>query len=113
YELIAGERRHRASMLAGLKQIPVIIRSGEEDSQMKLELAIIENLQREDINPVERARAFNRLVEEFNLTQTEVARKVGKSREYVANTIRLLQLPEHMLTALAEGRISEGHTRPL
>ena len=80
---------------------------------MKLELAIIENLQREDLNAVDRARAFDRLTREFNLKHNEIGKKVGKSREYVSNTLRILMLPEHMLTSLSEGKISEGHTRPL
>jgi ParB family chromosome partitioning protein len=113
YELISGERRLRASKLAGLTQVPVLIRSGEEGAREKLEIAIIENLQREDINSVERARAFSRLIKEFKLKQVEVADKVGKSREYVANTLRILALPDDILTALEEGKISEGHTRPL
>ncbi len=112
YELIAGERRLRASKLAGLSQVPAIIRVGD-DALMKLELAIIENLQREDINAVERARAFQRLVEEFKLTHVQIGQKVGKSREFVSNTIRLLALPEGMLDALSAGKMSEGHTRPL
>ncbi len=112
YELIAGERRLRASKLAGLSQVPALIRTGD-DALMKLELAIIENLQREDINAVERARAFHRLMEEFKLTHTQIGHKVGKSREFVANTIRILMLPEHILDALSGGRINEGHTRPL
>lgn len=117
YELIAGERRLRASKIARLTQVPVLIRVGdegkEEDDQHKLELAIIENLQREDLNPVDRAKAFNRLAEEFGFKHAQIAQKVGKSREYVSNTIRLLGLPEEMLTALSERRINEGHTRPL
>ncbi len=112
YELIAGERRLRASKLAGLSQVPAVIRVGD-DSMMKLEIAIIENLQREDLNAVERARAFLRLTDEFKFTHAQVGRKVGKSREYVSNTLRLLQLPEEILNALSEGKISEGHTRPL
>jgi ParB family chromosome partitioning protein len=113
YELISGERRLRASKLAGLQQVPALIRSGEEGAREKLEIAIIENLQREDLNPVERARSFNRLIKEFGLKQIQVADKVGKSREYVANTLRILALPDDILTALEEGKISEGHTRPL
>jgi ParB family chromosome partitioning protein len=113
YELISGERRLRAAKLARLLQVPVLIRSGEESAREKLEIAIIENLQREDINPVERAQAFKRLISEFKLKQADVAAKVGKSREYVANTLRILSLPEDMITALGEGKISEGHTRPL
>lgn len=112
YELIAGERRLRASRLAGLSQVPALIRTGD-DALMKLELAIIENLQREDINAVERARAFQRLVEEFKLTHTQIGQKVGKSREFVSNTIRVLALPPDMLDALSAGKITEGHSRPL
>lgn len=113
YELISGERRLRASKLAGLIQVPVIIRAGEEDARVKLELAIIENLQREDLNAVDRARSFQRLADEFGLKHVQIAEKMGKSREYVTNSIRLLSLPEHMLIALSEKKISEGHTRPL
>lgn len=117
YELIAGERRLRASIIAGLSAVPVLVRVGEEgkeeEAQAKLELAIIENLQREDLNPVDRARAFYRLTEEFGFKHAQIGHKVGKSREYVSNTLRILGLPEEMLTALAEGRINEGHTRPL
>lgn len=113
YELIAGERRLRASRIAGLAQVPVIIRSGEETDLMKLELAIIENLQREDLNPIDRARAFEKLAGDFQFKHGDIGKKVGKSREYVTNTLRLLTLPEDMQSALAEGRITEGHTRPL
>ncbi|OHB11060.1 MAG: hypothetical protein A3J09_00615 [Candidatus Zambryskibacteria bacterium RIFCSPLOWO2_02_FULL_51_21] len=113
YELVAGERRLRAARLAGLVQVPALIRTGEESDLMKLELAIIENIQREDLSPVDRARAFKRLVEEFKFTHLDVGKKVGKSREYVSNTMRILMLPEHILSALSEGKITEGHTRPL
>lgn len=113
YELISGERRLRASKIAGLSQVPVLIRDQEESDQLKLELAIIENLQREDLNPVDRAKAFQQLVDLFHFKHVDVARRVGKSREYVSNSLRILALPEHMLTALSEGKISEGHTRPL
>ncbi len=113
YELISGERRLRASKLAGLSQVPALIRSGQEDPQLKLEMAIIENLQREDLNPVDRARSFDRLAKEFKLKQAQIAEKVGKSREYVSNSMRILSLPDDMITALEEGKISEGHTRPL
>jgi ParB family transcriptional regulator, chromosome partitioning protein len=113
YELISGERRLRASKIAGLAQVPALIRDGEESAREKLEIAIIENLQREDLNPVERARSFDRLIREFGLKQHQVADKVGKSREYIANTLRILTLPDAILTALEEGKISEGHTRPL
>jgi len=113
YELIAGERRLRASKIAGLFQIPVVIRAAEDDDQMKLELAIIENLQREDLNPVDRALAFKKLAEEFNFKHGEIAKKVGKSREYVSNSIRLLILPQEILASLSSGKITEGHARPL
>ena len=113
YELIAGERRLRASKEAGLSLLPVIIRSGEETDQMKLELAIIENLHREDLSAVDRAKAFKKLIEDFKYTQAEVAKKIGKSREYVGNTVRILMLPQQILDALQEGLISEGMTRPL
>jgi ParB family chromosome partitioning protein len=112
YELIAGERRLRAAILAGVPQVPVIIRTGDT-SMMKLELAIIENLQREDLNSVDRARAFFQLVTEFKFTHNEVAKKMGRSREYVSNTLRILSLPEEILQALSEGKITEGHTRPI
>ncbi len=112
YELIAGERRLRASRLAGLDQVPVIIRVGD-DNMAKLELAIIENLQREDLNSVERARAFFRLNEEFKFTHGQIGTKVGKSREHVSNTLRLLSLPQEILDGLSGGKITEGHTRPI
>jgi ParB family chromosome partitioning protein len=113
YELIAGERRLRASKLAGLREVPVVIRSGEDSDRMKLELAIIENLQREDLNALDRAKAFKRLVDEFALKHTEIALRVGKSREYVSNTLRILMLPEAIRLSLQAGDITEGHTRPL
>ena len=113
YELISGERRLRAAKLASVSQVPVLIRQGEENDREKLELAIIENLQREDLNAVDRARAFQRLVSEFGFKHAEIGKKVGKSREYVSNTLRILDLPEEMLAALSEGKINEGHTRPL
>lgn len=113
YELIAGERRLRAAKLAGIAQVPVVIRNGEDDDRMKLELAIIENLQREDLNAVDRAVAFQRLAHEFGLKHGEIGKRVGKSREYVSNTLRILMLPPEMQTALRAGEITEGHTRPL
>ncbi len=112
YELIAGERRLRAAILTGISQVPVIIRTGDT-AIMKLELAIIENLQREDLNVVDRARAFFRLANEFKFTHSEIAKKMGRSREYVSNTLRILTLSEEILTALSEGKITEGHTRPI
>lgn len=113
YELISGERRLRASKLAGLQQVPALIRTGDESDLAKLELAIIENIQREDLNPVERAKAFDRLAKEFGFKHQEIAKKVGKSREYVTNTLRILLLPPEIVDALSQGKISEGHTRPL
>ncbi len=112
YELIAGERRLRAAILAHVSQVPVIIREGDT-AIMKLELAIIENLQREDLNAVDRARAFFRLASEFKFTHNEIAKKMGRSREYVSNSLRILSLPEEVLNALSEGKITEGHTRPI
>lgn len=113
YELIAGERRLRASRLAGLREVPVLIKDGEEDDLMKLELAIIENVQREDLSAIDRAKAFKKLVDEFGLSHVQVGKKVGKSRSYVTNTIRILDLPVDIQEALEQRKISEGHTRPL
>lgn len=112
YELIAGERRLRASKLAGLKQVPVVIRQGD-NNLTKLELAIIENLQREDLNAIDRAKALQKLIDEFGISHAECAAKIGKSREYVSNSLRLLSLPEHMQAAIVGREISEGHARPL
>jgi len=112
YELIAGERRLRASKKAGLFQVPAIIHQASDD-KLKLELAIIENLQREDLNPIERARAFKKLIEAFNLKHFEVAERVGKSRVYVTNSLRLLNLPEEIQGGVQKGIITEGHMRPI
>lgn len=112
YELIAGERRLRASKLAGVKEVPCVVRVGD-DNRSKLELAIIENIQREDLNSVDRAKSFQQLADEFKLSWAEIGKKVGKSREYVSNTVRILMLPQDILDALVAGKISEGHTRPL
>jgi ParB family chromosome partitioning protein len=111
YQLIAGERRWRASQLAGLTTLPVIIK--ETSPQQMLELAIVENIQRADLNPLEEAEAYAQLMEEFGLTQEAVAERIGKSRTAVANTVRLLNLPELIKDALASGQISEGHARAL
>ncbi len=113
YELIAGERRLRAAKLAGLTQVPVLIRDKEDSDREKLELAIIENLQREDLNPIDKALAFRQLADKFKMTHAQIAKKVGKSREYVSNALRLLSLPEDIQRAIANGIISEGHARPL
>jgi ParB family transcriptional regulator, chromosome partitioning protein len=111
FELIAGERRLQASRLAGLKKVPVVIREAGE--QEKLELAIIENIQRHDLNPIEESKAYARLIDEFGLTQEETAKKMGKSRSAVANAVRLLSLPIEIQRAVSEGRISEGHAKAL
>ncbi|MDE0243109.1 MAG: ParB/RepB/Spo0J family partition protein [Candidatus Kaiserbacteria bacterium] len=113
YELIAGERRLRAAEIAGIDDVPVIIRSDELDNMARLELAIIENLQREDLNPVDRARAFTQLINEFSVSRADLANRMGRSKEYISNTTRILSLPEHMLDALSENKMKEGHTRPL
>ena len=111
YELIAGERRLRAARIAGLKTVPVVIRAASD--QGSLELAMIENVQREDINAMEAARAYRRLMDEFGLTQDAVADKVGKARPTIANSLRLLKLPPKVQEGLHEGRITEGHARAL
>jgi ParB family chromosome partitioning protein len=113
YELVAGERRLRASKIAGIIQVPVVIRTSEDSDRMKLELAIIENLQREDLSPIDRAVAFQRLAAEFGLKHVDIGKRMGKSREYVSNTLRILLLPTSMQDALGAGNITEGHTRPL
>jgi ParB family chromosome partitioning protein len=111
YQLITGERRWRAAQLAGLATVPAIIK--ETTPQQMLELALVENVQRADLNPLEEAGAYRQLMDEFGLTQEEVAERVSKSRTAVANTVRLLRLPEDVKEALAAGRISEGHARAL
>lgn len=111
YILIAGERRLRAARRLGLKEVPVVFRSANQ--QQRLALALVENLQRRNLNPVEEAKAYQRLVDEFNLTQDHVAQRVGKSRSHVANTLRLQTLPNPILTSLAAGEIAEGHAKVL
>ncbi len=111
YELIAGERRLRASTIAGLPTVPAIVRQASE--QDKLELALIENIQRQDLNPMEEAFSYKRLVDEFGLTQQDVATKVGKSRSLIANTIRLLDLPTEIQQALMQGDINTGQARAI
>lgn len=111
YQLIAGERRWQAARMAGLAAVPVIVR--EATSEEMLELALIENIQRADLNPLEEAAAYRHLMDDFHLTQEQVAAKVGKSRVAVANAVRLLKLPEEALRALGQGQISEGHARAL
>jgi ParB family transcriptional regulator, chromosome partitioning protein len=109
YEIVAGERRWRAAQAAGLKRVPVVVRTAT--SQQALELALIENVQREDITPLECAEAYERLTKEFGLKQEEVAARVGKTRVTVSNTLRLLKLPEDVRQALADGRLNEGQAR--
>lgn len=111
YEIIAGERRWRAAKMAGLSEIPVTILSA--DDRKASELAIIENVQREDLNPMEEAQAYKKLQEEYGLTQDKVASAVGKSRSAVANTLRLLDLPEEAGALVASGKLSEGHAKVL
>lgn len=111
YELIAGERRWRAAQIAGLAKVPALVRTVTE--QEKLELALIENIQRQNLNPIEEAFAFQRLIEQFHLTQQEAADRVGKSRPVVANTIRLLQLPDEIQRALIDNKISAGKARAI
>ncbi len=112
YELVAGERRLKAAKIAGLNFVPAVIRPKIEEKQ-KLELALIENIQRADLNPLEKARGYEKLVKEFGLTQKEVAEKVGQSREGVANALRLLNLPVEIQKAIESGKISEGHGRTI
>ena len=111
YQIIAGERRFRASKLAGLTEIPAIVL--EKDDRKVAEIALIENIQREDLNPVEEAMAFRALIKEYDLTQEELSEKVGKSRSAIANTMRLLDLPDEVLTMVASGELSAGHARTL
>lgn len=111
YQLIAGERRVRAAELAGLERVPAIVRQAEDHAQ--LELALVENLQRADLGPLEAATAFRRLVDEFGMTQDEVAQRMGRSRPAVANTMRLLDLADEVQAAIADGTITEGHGRAL
>jgi len=111
YQIIAGERRWRASKLAGLTYVPCIIR--ETTPKGMLEMALVENVQRVDLNPIDRAKGFERLMNEFGLTTSEVAIKIGKSVSYVSNTIRLLSLPDALKDGLLSGLISEGHARAL
>ncbi len=111
YQLIAGERRWQAARMAGLVQVPVIVK--EATAQEALEMALVENIQRADLNPLEEAMAFRQLVDEFEMTQEQVAERVGKSRVAVTNTLRLLRLPAAVKQALLDGTIREGHARTL
>jgi len=111
FELIAGERRYRAALRAGLTRVPVVVH--DVDDRESLEIALIENIQREDLNPLEEARAYQRLANEFGLRQEEIAQRVGKNRSTVANSLRLLNLPHEIQQQLASGAITAGHARSL
>ncbi|WP_077369278.1 ParB/RepB/Spo0J family partition protein [Anaerosalibacter sp. Marseille-P3206] len=111
YEIVAGERRWKASQLAGLKEVPCLVRDIEDFEAMKL--ALIENIQREDLNPIEEARAFKELMDKYKLKQEELSQVVGKSRSYIANTLRLLNLDNETLNLVEEGKITSGHGRAL
>lgn len=111
YQLVAGERRWRASRMAGLTEVPVVIK--EMSDEQAMEIALIENLQREDLNPIEEAEGLQLLIERYNLTQEEAAARVGRSRPAIANALRLLNLPEKVRTLAKEGKISAGHARAL
>ncbi len=111
YEIIAGERRWRASKKAGLEEIPVIIR--EDDERRNQEISLIENIQREDLNPIEKARGIRQLMDEYELTQQRVAEILGKSRSSIANTVRILNLDERVLNLALEGKLTEGHCKSL
>jgi ParB family chromosome partitioning protein len=111
YQLVAGERRWRAARMAGLDEVPVVIK--ELNDEEVVAIALIENLQREDLNPIEEAEGYRTLMESFSLTQDEVAQRVGKSRPVIANSLRLLSLPDEVLDMLKEGKLSQGHARAL
>ena len=111
YEIIAGERRWRASKKAGLSEIPAIIRN--DDEQRNKEISLIENIQREDLNPIEKARGIKLLMDEYDLTQAKVAEKLGKSRSSIANTVRILNLDERVINYALEGKLTEGHCKSL
>lgn len=111
YEIIAGERRWRAAKLAGVKEVPVVIK--DYSTQEVMEIALIENIQREDLNPIEEARAYQRLIKDYRLKQDEVAEKVSKSRAAITNALRLLKLDERVQDMVIEGKISSGHARTI
>ncbi len=111
YQIIAGERRWRAAKLAAVARVPVVIK--ETTTQGMLEMAIVENVQRVDLNPIERAQAYRRLIEEFGLTSTEIGQRVGKSGPYISNTLRLLDLPDALKDGLLSGAIAEGHAKAI
>jgi ParB family chromosome partitioning protein len=111
YELVAGERRYRASYIAGLTEVPVLVRSVTDKE--RAQISLIENLQREDLNPIEEAKAYQRIIQEFNLTQEELSKLIGKDRSVIANSLRILTLPDFIQDMIAEGIISSGHARTL
>src|SRR3989338_3147166 len=111
FQIVAGERRWRAAKIVGMKTVPVIIR--ETTSQGMLEMALVENVQREELNPIERAQGFQRLIDEFNLPVTEIAKRIGKSPAYVSNTLRLLALPDAIKDGLISQDVTEGHARAI
>ena len=111
FEIIAGERRWRAARMAGLKEIPALVRAGTESE--RFQLALIENVQRQDLNPIEQAEGFRRLQQEFQMTQEQIAQAMGKDRAVIANTVRLLNLPENIRRAVSENKITMGHARAL
>jgi ParB family transcriptional regulator, chromosome partitioning protein len=114
YQIIAGERRWRASQVAGLRKVPVVVKDvQQEDRKSRLEMALVENIQRENLNPIEEAHAYQRLVHEFGLRQDDVAQRVGKDRSSIANTLRLLRLPDEVQAEVASGRLSMGHARAI
>lgn len=114
YQIIAGERRWRAALLAGLQKVPVVVKEiGADEKRRRLEMALVENLQRENLNPIEEAQAFQRLVNEFGLRQEDVASQVGRDRSSVANTLRLLRLPDEVRAEVASGRLAMGHARAI
>jgi ParB family chromosome partitioning protein len=114
YQIIAGERRWRAAQRAGLDKVPVVVKDvTAHEKQRRLEMALIENIQREDLNPIEEAQAYQKLVDEFGLKHDEIAAQVGKDRSSVANTLRLLRLPEEVRAEVATGRLSMGHARAI
>jgi ParB family chromosome partitioning protein len=113
FQIIAGERRWRAAKLAGLLRVPIVVRDLVAGEKSELELALVENIQREDLNPIDEALAYRRLADQFNLTQEDIAAAVGKDRASIANHLRLLRLPDEVRTEVASGRLSMGHARAL
>ena len=112
YEIVSGERRYRASKLLGLEKVPVVIRSNDDDQELS-EIRLIENIQRADLNPVEVAIAYQKLINDYKLTQEELSKRVGKNRASIANSLRILQLPKQLLDALADGSLSAGHAKAI